>query len=70
MNPLMIGILAVGGIMVFANMAKGGYNNQSLNGPERRISNITIEVPSAGFRGGGVSGTVADEYLPPMAGGY
>ena len=26
----------------------------------------TVEVPYAGFRGGGVSGTVQEEYLPPL----
>ena len=82
MNPLMLGIVAVMGITIIMNVNKNGTEDDSvrmLNGPERSypwpafiVSGQTGVVPYAGFRGGGVSGTVSDEYLPPLGigGGY
>ena len=82
MNPLMLGIVAVVGITIIMNVNKNGTEDDSvrmLHGPESSypwpafiVSGQTGVVPYAGFRGGGVSGTVSDEYLPPLGigGGY
>ena len=74
MNPLLLGILALGGLalIVQANgglkgVGTGGNIDDPMFGERLQWTpSGTIEVPYAGFRGGGVSGTVSEEYLPPL----
>ena len=74
MNPLILGIVAVVGVTIIMNLNKKDPD-LVLNGPERSypwpafiVSGQSGVVPYAGFRGGGVSGTVSEEYLPPLGG--
>ena len=74
MNPLMLGIVAVVGIAIIVNLNKNGTDPTDPTDPGEGptpwrafiLGGQTGVVPYAGFRGGGVSGTVADEYLPPL----
>ena len=77
MNPLMLGIVAVVGVTIIMNLNKKDPDDGDvmINGPERSypwpafiVSGQSGVVPYAGFRGGGVSGTVSEEYLPPLGG--
>lgn len=66
--------LLVVGVAVVAFMNVGGFGGRMTARMARmpsRDANRVYEVnPYAGFRGGGVSGTVQEDYLPPMVGGY
>jgi len=77
MNPLILGIVAVVGITIIMNLNKkdpyvepgtgtGPSPERSYPWPAFIVSGQSGVVPYAGFRGGGVSGTVSDEYLPPL----
>jgi len=73
MNPLILGIVALGGLMLLTRgpdtaIDTGRYSQvpRSYAGSRFIVSGITGTVPYAGFRGGGVSGTVSEEYLPQL----
>ena len=71
MNPLILGIVVVGGIILITTMTKNGTDPADPGEGATPWSAFILGgqtgvVPYAGFRGGGVSGTVSDEYLPPL----
>jgi len=61
-------VLGVGAVVLYN--AVGGITGSRYAVPSRDANRVYEVNPYAGFRGGGVSGTVQEDYLPPMVGGY
>ena len=66
-------LLVVGvAVVALMNVTRGfgGMTARMARMPSRDANRVYEVNPYAGFRGGGVSGTVQEDYLPPMVGGY